>query len=138
MRILLGAVFLFHALIHTGYLSPAPARAGGPEWPFEMSRSWLVTQAGVSTDVVRAVGTALVALVIVAMLGAALATVGIVIPQAWWRAMVVAGASASLLTLVVFFHPWIVLGLLIDGVILYLVLVAGWDPVAGVGAPVRG
>ncbi len=135
MRIVLGVFLLFHALIHTGYLSPAPPPSGGLEWPFEMGKSWVVTQVGLSADVVRAIGTALIGVVIVAMVGAALATFGIVVPQAWWRALVAAGATASMLTLVLFFHPWIVLGLVLEVALLYLVLVANRYPLPGLGQP---
>jgi hypothetical protein len=131
MRIVLGLLLIGHALIHFGYLSPVPPRtAGGPEWPFEMSKSWLVTNVGLSADLVRPIGTLLVALVVIAMVGAGLATLRIVVPHEWWAALVVTGAVASLITLALFFHPWIVLGLAIDAGLLYLILVNGWDPFA--------
>ena len=42
MRYVLGLFLLGHALIHFSYLAPAPPQtAGGPEWPFAMSKSWL-------------------------------------------------------------------------------------------------
>ena len=44
--------------------------------------------------------------------------------------LVVTGAAASLLLLSLFFHPWLVIGVAIDVVLLYLVLVTGWDPFA--------
>jgi hypothetical protein len=59
---------------------------------------------------------------------AALSTAGIIVPQAWWAALLAAGAITSIATLVAFFHPWIVLGLAIDAVLLYLVFVAQWQP----------
>jgi hypothetical protein len=129
MRILIGLALMAHALIHSGYLSSAPARtAGGPEWPFEMSRSWLVTNAGLDPELVRPLGTALVAVTIVAFVAAGLATLGLAVPQEWWRELVTVGAIASVLTLALFFHVWIVVGLAIDGVLLYLVFLGGWDP----------
>ena len=46
MQFLIGAFLVGHALVHAAYLSPAPPRtADGPEWPFEMARTWLVTGA---------------------------------------------------------------------------------------------
>jgi hypothetical protein len=50
------------------------------------------------------------------------------VPSGWWTPLVVGGAVASALTLVVFFHPWIVLGLAIDAALLWATLVAGWSP----------
>lgn len=38
--------------------------------------------------------------------------------------------SASVVTLALFFHPWIVLGLAIDAVLLYLLFAVGWSPFA--------
>jgi hypothetical protein len=129
MKLLLGAFLVGHALIHASYLSPAPPRtADGPEWPFEMARSWLVTGAGLDPGVVRALGTALVVVTIALLVGAGLATAGWLVPGAWWPNLVAAGAVASALTLTAFFHPWIVLGFVIDAGLLWLALVAGWTP----------
>ena len=41
---------------------------------------------------------------------------------------VVAGSIASLALLVLFFHPWLTLGVAIDLVLLWAVLVARWSP----------
>jgi hypothetical protein len=135
MRILVGLALIAHALIHSGYLSPAPPQtAGGPAWPFEMSKSWLVSNLGLHPDVVRPLGAALVAVTILAFVAAGLATIGIGVPQEWWRWLIAVGAIASLLTLALFFHPWIILGLVIDVALLYLVFVAGWHPFGAAGA----
>jgi hypothetical protein len=40
----------------------------------------------------------------------------------------VVGAGASLAMLVLFFHPWLALGLAIDAVLLWAVLANGWRP----------
>ncbi len=129
MKFLLAAFLIGHALVHAAYLSPAPPRtADGPEWPFEMARSWLVTGAGLDPALVRAFGTALVLTTIALIVAAGLSTVGWLVPSEWWSALVVGGAVASALTLAVFFHPWIVLGLVIDAVLLWVVLVTGWTP----------
>lgn len=132
MKLLLAAFLVAHALIHVSYLTPAPPRtAGGPEWPFEMARSWLVVGAGVEPALVRGVGSLLVVATMALLVAAALATIGWLVPAGAWPALVVAGAAASLVTLALFFHPWIVLGLAIDAVLLWSVLLAGWTPAAG-------
>ena len=131
MKLLLAVFLAAHALIHVSYLTPAPARtAGGPEWPFEMARSWAVAALGVDPALVRALGTALVIVTIALLVGAALATAGWIVPAAWWPSMVVGGAIASALTLALFFHPWILLGLAIDAALVLAVLVADWVPVS--------
>ena len=54
MRILFGLFLLAHGLIHASYVAPSPAAtAGGPEWPFDMARSWLVTSLGMDPGVVE-------------------------------------------------------------------------------------
>ena len=129
MKFLLGAFLIGHALIHASYLSPAPARtADGPEWPFEMARSWLVTWAGLDPALVRMLGTAMVLATIALLVAAGLSTVGWLVPSEWWSALVVAGAVASALTLALFFHPWIALGLIIDAMLLWVTLGTSWTP----------
>ena len=129
MKLLLAAFLVGHALIHASYLSPAPPRtANGPEWPFEMARSWLVTGAGLEPQLVRALGTALVLATIALLVAAGLSTVGWLVPSTWWPSLALGGAVASALTLATFFHPWILLGFLIDAGLLWLVLVADWAP----------
>jgi hypothetical protein len=131
MKLLLAAFLAAHALIHASYLTPAPPRtADGPEWPFEMAHSWLVTGAGLDPALVRALGTALVVTTLALLLAAGLATVGWMLPQAWWPALVVGGAVTSVLTLALFFHPWLALGIVIDAGLLWAVLVAEWTPAA--------
>lgn len=129
MKLLVAAFLVGHALIHVSYLTPAPPRtAGGPEWPFEMARSWLVTGVGLDPGLVRPLGTALVIVTSAMFVAAALATMSWVVPAAWWPAVTVGGAVASLMTLVLFFHPWLVLGIGIDAVLIGAVLIAGWLP----------
>ena len=60
MKLLFGVFLIAHALIHVSYLTPPPPRtAGGPEWPFELTRSWLVTGLGIDPGVVRSAGATL-------------------------------------------------------------------------------
>lgn len=134
MRLLLAGFLVAHAMIHISYLAPAPPRtAGGPEWPFELARSWLVTGLQMDPQIVRALGIALVAGTTTLLVAAGLATVGWVIPSAWWPGLVASGAGLSILTLGVFFHPWLILGVAIDAALLGAVLVAGWQPLGAGG-----
>jgi len=129
MTLLLGAFLIGHALVHLTYLSPAPPRtADGPEWPFEMADSWLVTGAGLDPALVRTIGTAMVLATVVLLVAAGLATFGWLVPAEWWSALVVGGAIASAMTLAMFFQPMIVVGLVIDAALLWAALLAGWTP----------
>ena len=128
MKLALAGFLVVHALIHASFLSPAPPRtAGGPEWPFEMSRSWLVTSFGLDPGIVRPFGTALVVVSACLLLLAGLATLGWLVPSGWWPGLLLGGAVGSAAVLVLFFHPWLLLGFVIDAVLLWAV-VAGWTP----------
>ena len=122
------ALFLAaHGLVHLSFVrAPAEARPGTPEWPFDLSRSVLMTPLGVGPGACRAVGGALLAVVIVGYLVAAVGALGIV--PALFVPGVVAGSVASIAMLGLFFHPWLVFGLGIDGVLLWAVLANGWRP----------
>jgi len=134
MSLLLAGFLVAHAMIHISYLTPAPPRtAGGPEWPFDLTRSWLVTGFQMGPGVVRPLGIALVATTTTLLVAAGFATVGWLIPSGWWPGLVVSGAALSVLTLGVFFHPWLILGIAIDAALLWTVLMGGWQPL-GPGA----
>jgi len=130
MKLLVALFLVAHGLIHASWLSPAPATAGGPAWPFAFADSWLVTRLGLDGGSVRILGTALVLATVVLLVAAGLATMGWLVPAGWWTPLVVGGSVASLATLTLFFHPWLVLGFAIDVVLLWAVLVNGWEATA--------
>jgi hypothetical protein len=130
MKLLLAAFVAAHALIHVSYLTPAPPRtAGGPEWPFEFARSWLVTSLQIDPAMARVLGVTLAGGTVLLLVAAALATAGWIVPSGAWPVLVVAGSICSLLTLGLFFHPWLLLGIAIDLGLLWATL-GGWRPFA--------
>ena len=127
-KLLIAEFLLAHAGIHVAFIGPRPpATAGGPAWPFELARSWLLTPAGVDSEITRAVGLALTVATLGGFALAALAAVG-VLPAGLWFPTLFLGAVASMALLVLFFHPWLVLGLVIDVALVWLALVADWTP----------
>lgn len=76
----------------------------------------------------RALGVALVAVTFAASLLAALATVGWVVPAAWWSALVLVSATGSAALLVVCFSPTLVIGLAIDAALAWIALAGPWSP----------
>jgi len=128
-RWLLAALLIGHGVVHVMFAAVSPATTeGGPEWPFDMAKSWAVTAGGVDLNVLRAVGVALIASVAGGFTLAALATVGVIVPPSWWQAAVGGSALASALVLVLFFNPQLVLGLGIDAVLLWAVATRAWAP----------
>ncbi|MGZ8515510.1 MAG: hypothetical protein ACXWXA_10765 [Candidatus Limnocylindrales bacterium] len=127
-RLLLAGFLLGHAAIHAGFLSPRPPdTVTGPPWPFDLGRSWLLTPIGAPPEALRAVGIALFAATLVGFSLAALAALGF-LPVTLWQWGTVIGAAASLAMLVVFFHPWLLVGIAIDLVALWAVIGGGWSP----------
>jgi hypothetical protein len=127
-RLLIAIFLVAHGAVHALYFAPPPpATAGGPTWPFELGRSWILGPLGVNNEIGRVLGIALIALTIAGFALAGLAALGIA-PGAIWPAAVTIGAVASLALLGVFFDPWLLLGVAIDVGLVWLVLVADWAP----------
>ena len=132
---ILAGFLVAHGLVHLMFVSPAPASASAPgatEWPFDMAKSWLVTGPGLDVNLVRAVGLALIAAIVVTFALAGMATAGIVVPSGSWRTLVAISAVASIELLALFFNPQLVLGLGIDAVLLAVVLASAWTPATAV------
>jgi hypothetical protein len=130
LKLGIAALLLAHGAIHAGFVSPRPpASADGPAWPFSLGSSWLLGPLGWEASTMRLVGIALTAATVG---GFALAAVGAlaVVPAPVWVAGASVGAVASIVLLALFFHPWLVLGLVIDVGVLWAALVARWDPSA--------
>jgi hypothetical protein len=128
-RWLLAALLIGHGVVHAMFAVPAPAATeGGPDWPFDMARSWAVNSGGLDLNVVRAIGLTLIAVVVVGFALAALATIGIVVPSGWWQPTVAGAALASAVLLIVCLEPQLVLGLGIDAVLLWVVATNAWVP----------
>ncbi|HEY4632772.1 MAG TPA: hypothetical protein VIH00_02560 [Candidatus Limnocylindrales bacterium] len=125
----LVALFLVvHAAIHLSYLSPRPmATAAGPAWPFDLRRSWILSPLGAPDAATRALGLALVALTMAGFLLAASVVLGLA-PSGLWLPAITIGAVASMGVLVLFFHPWLGVGVVVDVFLLFVVLAGGWSP----------
>lgn len=128
IRILIAAFLIAHAAIHAAYIAPRPpATAGGPEWPFDLGRSWALLPLGLDGGAARVLGMALLAATIGGFALAALASLGL-LPAGLWTSGVTIGALASLALLGLFFHPWLALGVAIDLFLLWAVLGVSWAP----------
>jgi hypothetical protein len=132
-KLLIAAFLIAHGAIHAAYLGPRPpATAGGPPWPFELSRSWLLTPAGFDSELTHVLGLALAAATLGGFALAALAVLGVLPIGAWFPTLFL-GTVASTTLLGLFFHPFLVLGLVVDLGLLWLALVADWTPESLVG-----
>jgi hypothetical protein len=125
----LAAFLLAHGAIHLGFVRAPPVTAGGPAWPFTLDHSWLLERLG-PVGAGRPLGLALVAMTMASFGLAAVATLG-VLPPVLWTLSVALGALASLALLVIWAHPWLVVGIAIDAFLLWAALVARWTPASG-------
>ena len=118
---LVAAAFLLaHGLIHVSYVTKPPVvEAGAPPWPFRLDASWGLSRLGVTSGVQRRSGVVLTAAVVTCFAAAA---VVLAVGSPVWQTIAAVAASLSLVQLVVWFHPWLSFGLLIDAAILATVL----------------
>ncbi len=122
MKILFGMFLVAHALMHASYLTPKP---DDPKYPFYFDKSW---SAGLLGSAASWVGTSLVVLTLLSFGLAALGYVGVGGLAGAWKELATAGAVMSLTTLVVFWHPWLVLGIAIDLALIYALVQLDWSP----------
>jgi len=127
-KLLIAAFLLAHGAIHASFLAPRPpVTAGGPVWPFELGKSWLLGPLGLDAEAMRMIGMVLIVLTIGAFVVAALAGAGLA-PGGLWQATVTLGAIASIAVLGLYFSPWFVVGVAIDLMLLWAVLFQSWAP----------
>jgi hypothetical protein len=134
----LFAIFLAgHGLVHIMFAVPRPAGAattsGGTQYPFDASQSWLVRRAGVDVKAVRPLVLALVVVTMIGYVLAAMATVGFIVPESTWTALVTFSTLASAALLLIEVSPALVIGIGIDAALLWLVFVASWTPATALG-----
>ena len=127
-QLLLGLFLFLHGAIHLSFIAPTTTRHG---WrpPLAVQPGPLVdpVAAGATPELTRVLGLALTAVTFAAFSLAAISTLGL-IPAGLWEAAVALGAGSSIGLLLLFFQPWLMLGLVIDVACLVAVFVAGWSP----------
>jgi hypothetical protein len=131
MTILFGLLLIAHGLVHAG-LTPAPI-PNNPELKpgaffTASSRSWLLPQIGLNAPTVRWIGIVLVALSTLGFVLAGLGVLGVPGLTLVWRTLAIVSSCLSLLLLILFWHPWIIVGALIDIVILITLVWFKWTP----------
>ena len=131
LKILFAVFLIAHGLVHA-ILAAAPIPNDPDSKPgafFTASdRSWLLPQLGMNASTVQWIGIILVALSTLGFVLAGLGVFGVPGLTTVWRTVAVVSSCTSLLLLILFWHPWIIVGVLIDVGILVSLLWAKWPP----------
>ena len=99
-----------------------------------MERSWLLPQLRLNAAAVQWIGIILVALATLSFVLAGMGIFGVSGLTAVWRTVAVVSACVSLLLLVLFWHPWLIVGVLIDVGLLIALLWAKWPSIELIGS----
>ncbi len=128
------ALFLVaHGLVHSILaIAPTPSDPDATPGTFftAVERSWLLPQLGLAAPTIRWIGLLLVALSTLGFILAGLGILGVPGLSGVWRSIAVVSSSGSLLLLILFWHPWLIIGVLIDIGILVSLLIVKWPPIA--------
>jgi len=131
IRILIGLFFIAHGLVHLG-LAAAPVPNDPASKPFAFftapTRSWLLSSIGLNKSAIQTIGLTLVALATLMFIVAGLGVLGVPGLHTTWGTLTVISAVFSLLLLGVFWHPWLVIGVVLDLGILISLLWVHWPP----------
>ena len=120
--ILLAGFLAAHGFVHLAIWLPHPQPQPAAPPPFAPDHSALLTAVSVpQADTHRLA----VALAVAAGLGYLVAGLGVAVGGGWAALFVIAGAVVGLVLKLVFFNPWLTLGVLLDAAALTSVLV-GW------------
>src|SRR5918911_1113171 len=111
---LLALLLIAHGLVHAS-LNSVPYSGTTPFWPSfwrpEAGHSWLLQGLGLGGEPNRLIGGALLVATPLGYILAGLALAGWLVPHAWWPALGLISAAASLLLFLLFPHPWLVVGI---------------------------
>ena len=121
IKMISGIFLIAHGLVHAGlFAAPDPSDPESSPATFFTStaRSWFFNRLEMAAASVQRTGIILVVLSTLGFVIVGLGILGVPGVSEIWRAMSVVSASVSLLLLIIFWHPWLVVGVLIDILVL--------------------
>ena len=136
-KTLIALFLIAHGLVHAGLAAaPIPNDPNAKPGAFftATARSWLLPRLGLNPPAVQWIGIILVALATLGFVLAGLGVFGVSGLTTVWRTVAIISACVSLLLLVPFWHPWLIMGVLIDIGILITLLWAKWPSVELIGS----
>jgi hypothetical protein len=97
-------------------------------WPTTLGQSWLLTAFKLEGTLVDKIFGLLWLASGLCIVAAALGILGFIVPKDWWQTLAAIGAACSLAMLVLYLHPFYIVGILLDIAILVTLLWAKWPP----------
>ena len=129
LKTIIALFLIAHGLVHAGLAAaPNPNDPDAKPGAFftSINRSWLLPQLGLNAAAVQWIGIILVVFATLGFVLAGLGVFGVSGLTAVWRTVAVVSACVSLLLLALFWHPWLIVGMLIDVGLLIALLWAKW------------
>lgn len=141
LRFLIGGLLSVHGLIVAGQAfgsfgngSPVANPTWLKWWPTALGQSWFLAGLGLERTVVAWFAGMLWLSGGVALVAAGLGVFGVLVPREWWRTLAIGGAGMSLLMLLLYFHPMMIVGTGLSFAILLALLWAHWPAIERMGA----
>ena len=130
LKTIVAIFIILHGLTHSILaMVPSPNAPGaGVATFFSGLGSWLLTRLGLSESASKPIAIVLAVIATLGFVTAGLAIFDVLIPFDWWRALAIASAVVSLLLVIIFWHPYLIVGLLIDGAVLVTLIFTNWPP----------
>ncbi len=136
LKIALAIFLIAHGLVYAILaVAPNPADPNAKPGVFftTVERSWLLSQLNLNDSTVKWVGIILVALSTLGFVLAGLGIFGVTGLSTIWQTVAIISVCVSLLLLIIFWHPWLPVGVLIDIGILIALFLAHWPPETIIG-----
>ncbi len=125
LRILIGLFLIAHGLVHAVLAAVPLPEAGKPRTPFfpswwrtAVDSRWPMMRLGVPAETARSNGYAMWVVQLICFVLAGLGLLGVPGLDALWGDFAVFSAIFSLMFLGFYWHPWLIIGVVIDLVIL--------------------
>ena len=129
LRSIIALALALHAGMHLSFFMPGWFFEVRGSRPFDLTHSDMLASAGIDPGLWQLIGTVLVTLTIVGLLLGAATLLGLV-PIRFGLPGLAVGAVASIVSVLLFFHTWLVVGVMVDLMILSGVAVVRWLPKA--------